>query len=192
MKLTAHEEYGLRCLLRIGRAGQHGSMTIPQVSRAEAISIPYAGKILQILRRGGFLKSARGQTGGYTLARPPEEIILSDVLAVLGGRLYEEKFCRSHSGRARNCTHTIDCSIRSLWKILQTAVDEVLSRTTLKDMLRREGEMKSWLSDLVTVEAPPSSPSDLPKSNNLNPPSSLQKTRCTRTGATHLACKKIT
>jgi Rrf2 family protein len=153
MKLTAHEEYGLRCLLQIGRQGKHGSVTIPRISRAEGISVHHAGKILQMLRQGGFLKSARGQTGGYTLARPPEEIVIGDVLSVLGGRLYEDRFCDDHSGRARTCTHTVDCSIRSLWRTVQSAVDEVLRKTTLKDMLRKEEEMASWLSDLVTLEA---------------------------------------
>jgi Rrf2 family protein len=151
MKLTAHEEYGLRCLLQIGRQGERGTRTIPEMSRAEGISIHHAGKILQILRQGGFLKSVRGQTGGYTLARPPEQIIIGDVLTVLGGRLYEESFCDDHSGRARACTHTVDCSIRSLWRMVQSAVDEVLSKTTLKDLLRKEEEMTSWLNELVTL-----------------------------------------
>ena len=42
MKLTAHEEYGLRCLLQIGKQGPEGSMTIPEVSRQEGISVPHA------------------------------------------------------------------------------------------------------------------------------------------------------
>ena len=164
MKLTAHEEYGLRCLLQIGRERKDRGLTIPQVSQAEGISISHTGKILQILRQGGFLKSARGQTGGYTLARPPEEIIIGDVLGVLGGRLYEEKFCRHHAGRVSNCTHTVDCSIRSLWRTVQTAVDDVLRKTTLKDLLRKEEEMKVWLSDLVTLETGQHPYNELPPS----------------------------
>ncbi len=99
MKLTAHEEYGLRCLLQIGKQWPEGSLTIPAVSRLEGISIPHAGKLLQMLRQDGFLKSARGQAGGYTLALPPDRIVIRDVLAALGGRLYEESFCRGHKGQ---------------------------------------------------------------------------------------------
>jgi Rrf2 family protein len=153
VKLTAHEEYGLRCLLQIGRQGKGGSLTIPEMGQAEGISTHHAGKILQILRQGGFLRSERGQAGGYALARPPEQITIRDVLAVLGGRLYEEKFCDDHTGRVNTCTHTVDCSIRSLWRTVQNAVDEVLARITLKDMLRKEEEMTSWLSELVTLDA---------------------------------------
>ena len=153
MKLTAHEEYGLRCLLQIGKQGPEGSMTIPEVSRQEGISVPHAAKLLQMLRQGGYLKSVRGQSGGYSLARPPEEIVIRDVLASLGGRLYEDEFCQSHRERVRSCTHSTDCSIRSLWRTIQVAVDEVLSKTTLQDLLRKEQEMSTWLHDLVPLEA---------------------------------------
>jgi Rrf2 family protein len=152
MKLTAHEEYGLRCLLQIGRAWPGFGLTIPQVSRREGISVAHAAKLLQILRRGGFLKSVRGQTGGYSLALPPDKILVRDVLAALGGRFYQEEFCRGHKGRVRLCTHSTDCSIRSLWRSIQTAVDGVLARTTLKDLLRKEQDMSSFLRELVSVE----------------------------------------
>ncbi len=154
MKLTAHEEYGLRCLLQVGKQWPDRSLTIPEMSRREGLSIHYAGKILQMLRHGGFVKSERGQIGGYTLAVAPERIILRDVLGVLGGRLYkDEVFCRSHKGRVNSCTHSIDCSIRSLWRTVQSAIDDVLGKTTLKDLLRKEAEMASWLRELVPLEA---------------------------------------
>ena len=70
MKLTANEEYGLRCLVRIGYAGEGGGgLTIPEISQAEGVSPAYAAKILRVLRKGGFVKAARGKEGGYTLAR---------------------------------------------------------------------------------------------------------------------------
>ncbi len=68
MKLTANEEYGIRCLVRLGYAGQ--GLTIPEISQAEGVSPAYAAKILRVLRKGGFVKAARGKEGGYTLARP--------------------------------------------------------------------------------------------------------------------------
>ncbi|MEN6537218.1 MAG: Rrf2 family transcriptional regulator [Bryobacteraceae bacterium] len=154
MKLSAHEEYGLRCLLQIGCQRDGRSMTIPQISRLEGISIHYTGKILQTLREAGFLKAARGQAGGYTLARPPEQIIVGDALAALGGRLYREGFCTSHTGHARLCTHNVDCSVRSLWRTVQKAVDEVLNRTTLRDLIRTEDDMRVWLTELPTAPAP--------------------------------------
>jgi len=138
MKISAQEEYGIRCLLQIGRV-RGASLTIPEISQAERISSHYAAKLLRILRQGGLVKSARGQAGGYTLARPLNEITLSEALAVLGGRLYDPEFCEQHGGEQPVCTHTIDCSIRSLWRSLQQAVDQVLAKTTLEDLLPKNG-----------------------------------------------------
>jgi Rrf2 family iron-sulfur cluster assembly transcriptional regulator len=158
VKLTAQEEYGLRCLLRIAGQWPEKSLTIPEVSRLEGISAAYAGKILQILRQGGFLKSVRGQVGGYSLAAPPEKLVVRDVLDLLGGRMYEEGFCRSHKGSGRSCTHSTDCSVRSLWRTIQSALDGVLGRTTLKDLLRKEAEMTFWLRELLPLDSRSTAP----------------------------------
>ena len=149
MKLSSHEEYGLRCLLRIGLAGQDESLTIPEISGAEALSPAYAAKLLRTLRRGGFITRARGKAGGYTLSRPAAQIVIGDVIGVLGGRLFESKhFCLEHAGQIQVCTRSVDCSVRSLWHAVQSAVDDVLSKTTLQDLLRSEGEMNSLVKTI--------------------------------------------
>jgi Rrf2 family protein len=138
VKISAQEEYGVRCLLQIGRRGVGASLTIPEISRAEGISSHYVAKLLRVLRKGGLVKSVRGQAGGYTLSRPLSEITVSETLSVLGGRLYDPEFCESHGGADVVCTHTVACSIRSLWRSVQQAVDQVLGETTLEALLPRD------------------------------------------------------
>jgi Rrf2 family iron-sulfur cluster assembly transcriptional regulator len=140
MKLTSHEEYGLRCLIRLGQQGPGGKLTIPEISSAEGISDAYAGKLLRMLRLSGFVVAARG-TGGYALARPANQIVLSDVMALLGGRLFEGDFCATHPGQLKTCIRLADCSARVLWRAIQAAVDDVLKRTTLQDLLFDEQQM---------------------------------------------------
>jgi Rrf2 family protein len=135
MKFSAQEEYGLRCLIQIARCGDKGSMTIPEISKLEGLTTTHAAKLLMILRKEGFITSVRGQSGGYSLARTPEEIKISDVLHSLGGRLYDAEFCGKHSGALDICTHAVDCSVRSLWQVIQQAVDSVIEHLTLADML---------------------------------------------------------
>lgn len=143
MKFSAQEEYGLRCLLRIGKCSSPNGLTIPEISESEKLSTANVGKLLRALRLGGYIESSRGQHGGYRLIRPSEEIIIGEVLADLGGRLFDPSFCDTHSGTSKVCTHTIDCSIRSLWKTVQSSVDSVLSRTTLADLLGTETQVES-------------------------------------------------
>lgn len=139
MKFSAQEEYGIRCLLRIAKFyAVEKAFTIPEISRAEGLSEHNAGKILRVLRLGGFLESSRGQIGGYTLTRPPEQILVGDVLKVLGGKLFDDEFCSTHTGAMDICSNSIDCSIRSLWKLIQDAVDSVVEKMTLKELLGSE------------------------------------------------------
>ena len=135
MKYSAQEEYGLRCLLEIARLAPGDSMTIPQISEAEGLSQTHVAKLLMILRKEGFVRATRGQLGGYTLARPAELIPVGSVLSALGGKLYDEEFCDRHSGNNNICTHAVDCSVRSLWQIIQDAVDQVVDRITIADLL---------------------------------------------------------
>jgi Rrf2 family protein len=139
MKLSSQEEYGLRCLLQVARSGE--SLTIGELSRLEGISSPNVAKILRILRRGGFLKATRGQAGGYTLARPADQIAVGDVLAVLGGRLFDSGFCDTHSGVSSLCTHLRDCSIRPVLRTIQGAIDSVLGQLTLQSLLCPERDV---------------------------------------------------
>ena len=158
MKFTAQEEYGLRCLLQIGRQVDSAGVTIPEIAAAEGISIPYVAKLMRVLRRGGFVKSTRGQIGGYTLARSAGQIVVGEALALLGGRLFESEFCERHPGSVEICTHTVDCSIRSLWQAVQDVVDQVLGKTTLRDLLVNEQEMSASVSGLIRIGGEPGRP----------------------------------
>src|ERR1019366_9994627 len=70
MKITAQEEYGMRCLLRLAKT-ESGSITLPEVAAAEGLSLAYVGKPMAGLRHAGPLGSVRGRSGGYRLPKPP-------------------------------------------------------------------------------------------------------------------------
>jgi Rrf2 family protein len=149
MKFSTQEEYGLRLLLRIGKDQSDNGMTIPELSELEGLSEANVAKILRILRLAGFVESSRGQTGGYKLTRAPKEILVGEVLAALGGKLYESSFCDLHAGVENICTNSIDCSIRSLWKTIQTMLDGLLSKITLQDLLGSEQQVEVIVSSIA-------------------------------------------
>jgi len=153
MKFSAQEEYGLRCLLQLARRGAGASLTIPEIAAAEGLSVPYVAKLVRVLRQDGFVKSSRGQSGGYALTRTPDRIVAGDVLNALGGRIFDSETCGRYPGSEDMCTHTIDCSIRSLWQAVQREVDQVLRRTTLQDLISSEEEMTASASALVQIGA---------------------------------------
>lgn len=122
-------------MLTLARAEAGSSLTIPQIAEAERISGPNVAKLLRALRRGGYVVALRGQSGGYALARKANEINVGEVLAFLGGRIFDAGFCGRHSSATRGCGHNSDCSVRSVWRLVQRAVDDVLGRLTLADLL---------------------------------------------------------
>jgi len=144
MKLTSQEEYGLRCLLQLARSDAQ-SLTIAEMSEREGISAPNVAKIMRILRRAGLVRSTRGKSGGYRLARLAKEIRALDVLAALGGRLFDPGFCDRHAGLEAHCLNTRDCSIRPVLRGLQDAVDQVLGELTLASLLGTENEVAGTL-----------------------------------------------
>lgn len=134
----------MRCLLCLAEQGKGSTLTIPEMSETEGISEAYAGKLLRILRRAGFVKASRGKIGGYALAKPADEILVGDVMNVLDSPLFEGGFCESHSGQVDTCVRSTDCSLRGLWHAVQVAVDEVLRKTTLADLLCHEQQLFVW------------------------------------------------
>jgi Rrf2 family protein len=145
MKLSAQEEYGLRCLLQMASRGEEASLSIPEISRAEGLSIPNVAKLMRLLRIAGFVKSVRGQSGGYTLAKPANTVFVGEVLEALGGKLFGDKFCGRHSGLEMACVHNSDCSMRALWIGLQHMLEKVLFHTTVAELLQKESVMHEML-----------------------------------------------
>jgi Rrf2 family protein len=144
MRLTAQEEYGLRCLLQVAKQAE-AATTTPEIAEREGLSHAHVHKLMRLLRRGGLVKSVRGRKGGYQLARPAEQINVGAVLASLGDSLYSTEFCGQHRGVERTCVRNDDCSIRSLWIAVDRAVQRALQSTKLSDLLRSEPEMDVWM-----------------------------------------------
>ncbi len=149
MKITAQEEYGLRILLRIARCNDEESMSIQVLSTAEGLSTAYVAKLTRILRQAGFINSTPGNIGGYILAKPANEININHVLKTLGGALFSKEFCNDFSGAMRLCTNSVDCSVRSLWQMVQFSVDQLLDKVSLKDLIGAEEKSDSLLTALL-------------------------------------------
>jgi len=152
MRVTAQEEYGLRCIMQVARSGPQGYSTIPEMAERECLTSAYVGKLMRVLRKAKLVKSIRGPKGGFQLIRPPDQISVGEVLAALGGRLYSTEFCDRYRGKRRECVHSIDCSLRSLWVGVERLVEGVLGQCRLSDLDCSEEAMSSWIGGRVRVE----------------------------------------
>ncbi len=150
MKISAQDEYGLRILLRLAKTDDEG-LNLLQLSKAEGLSVSYVAKLTRLLRMGGLIQSTRGQKGGYTLSKPSHQINIKEVLETLGGTFFNDTFCGNHSGTMLFCTNSVDCSVRSLWKMVQTSVDNLLGNVSLKDLVGAEVDSEFHLFNLLNA-----------------------------------------
>lgn len=158
MKLSAQEEYGLRCLLQLARAATNSeSLTLSQIADQEGISTANAGKLMWILSKAELVRSTRGIKGGYTLARPASEIHLNQVIRVLEGEP-AESHCKSYAGVLDACIHTGDCGIRPVIVELHQIVDNALAEITLSQLLGTEANVDAALHQIQGVKRGESNP----------------------------------
>ena len=137
MKISAQEEYGLRCLVQLANLGPGESLTLPQIAELEGISTANAGKLMWLLNKAGFVHSTRGTKGGYFLARPATEIHLNEIIKVLDEEVLSAH-CESFTGVMEKCVHTGDCGIRPVIVGLHEIVENALSRITLAQLVGNE------------------------------------------------------
>jgi Rrf2 family iron-sulfur cluster assembly transcriptional regulator len=135
MKITALEEYGLRCMLSLAGSEADVTLSLPQFQTMEGLSIPYAAKLLLILRRAGLVKAVRGRRGGYMLARPAEKIRLKEIFDALGEPTFSSTHCGKHTGQLDICVHQDDCRVRAIWKSFDSFIGQILGTITLADVV---------------------------------------------------------
>ena len=135
MRITALEEYGLRCLLVLAGEGTNGQLSISEIAEKEGLSVPYASKLLSVLRKADLVQAVRGRGGGFRIARPPEQITLLDVIVSLGGPLIDQDHCDRYSGQRETCVRHGHCTVRHVLGGLACYIADYLESTTLADIL---------------------------------------------------------
>lgn len=148
MKISAQEEFGLRCLLQLARLPESDYLSLRQIAELEGISVAYAGKLLWILNHAGLVRSIRGPKGGYSLARPPAKILLSEIIKILDEDVTSH--CQHYAGDLDACIHTGDCTIMPVVEGLNLLVQDVLSRISLAQVV--EGTIPG-LTRLTKIES---------------------------------------
>lgn len=150
MKISAQEEYGLRCLVQLASLQAGESLTLPQIAEREGISTANAGKLMWLLNKAGFVQSTRGTKGGYFLSRPAVEIRLSEIIKVLDEEVLNAH-CGSYTGVLEKCVHTGDCGIRPVIVGLHEIVENALSQITLAQLVGTESAVDKMFHEIQGI-----------------------------------------
>ncbi|MDR0554076.1 MAG: Rrf2 family transcriptional regulator [Treponema sp.] len=85
MKISTRGRYGIRLLIDLAEHPNEPHRALASVAERQNISMRYLEQVVIILRRAGYIRSIKGASGGYALARLPQDIVIGDVLRVLEG-----------------------------------------------------------------------------------------------------------
>ena len=135
MRLSTKGEYASRAMLELSKRYEDGPIHSREISKAQEIPQNFLEQILLLLKRAGYLRSRKGRKGGYTLAKPPGEINVAEVIRVMDGPLAPID-CVSVMAR-ETCPMEGTCGLRWLWKDVRDAVAEILEKTTFADLVSR-------------------------------------------------------
>jgi len=124
-------DYGLRALIYLAEHRREGPVTLSHIAERLAIPKAFLSKILQQLVRNKVVRSLKGPSGGFVLARDPKELTVREIVTEIDGpmRVFE---CFSDAG---DCSHFGNCKILAVFDAVGCEIEKVLEKVTLQDFI---------------------------------------------------------
>ena len=130
IRLSRITDYGIVLMTHLAQQPEGETQNAREASEATGLPQPVVSKILKSLARGELLESQRGAKGGFRLARPPQEISVPQMIAVLEGPIALTD-CTLHEGA---CAQESSCHVREPWQRINQVVERALDRISLADL----------------------------------------------------------
>ncbi len=125
----------MRLMLSLALHANDEIQTIKSISKEQHISEKYLEQIISPLNKAGLVRSFRGAQGGYTLAKAPEDITAGEILRVLEGSLSPVECIENQA-----CPMFSQCACLAIWSDIKQAIDQVVDRYTLADLVKEYQE----------------------------------------------------
>lgn len=136
MKLSTKGRYAARAMMELGAAYGRGPVRLSEIAEKQEISVRYLERMMNAMVTAGLARSTRGQYGGFSLSKPPDQIRLSQVVRAAEGPLTLVECVDDPS----TCARGEICVTREIWERLKDEIEHVLCSITLKDMVERQQE----------------------------------------------------
>jgi len=134
MKLSTRARYGTRALLELALHDGEKPVPLKEISQRQQIPLPYLEHLISPLVQAGIVKSTRGIGGGVSLLKPPQQVVLSEVILLLEGSIAPVECVNNPEA----CPLSELCVTRSLWCEVKEAINGVLESVTLQDLVERQ------------------------------------------------------
>jgi Rrf2 family protein len=132
LKISTKGRYALRLMLDLGMHNSGEYISLRDISQRQDITVKYLEQIVTTLTRSGYLRSQRGNSGGYRLAKDPADYRVGDILRVMEGSLAPVT-CLEEG--ADICPRSAECTVLPFWKGLDRTIAGYVDGFTLQDLL---------------------------------------------------------
>ncbi len=133
MKLTNKGRYAVMAMADIAKTKSNQPISLAEISLRQGISISFLEQIFLNLKKSNLVNSSRGSSGGYLLAKPPEEIKLSCIIESVKEKV-KTVGCKKESKKGCN-GKSVKCITHNLWDELEDHIYEFFNKNTLKDII---------------------------------------------------------
>ena len=131
VRVSTRGDYACRALLSLAmHSGEPGPTSVKDIAQRTGLPQPYLEQILLVLKGAGLVKSKRGVGGGYVLARPANEILLSEIISAADGPISLGDFGQPHQDGA--CDHEGHCVLLAIWNVAGEHMRHHLADYTLQ------------------------------------------------------------
>ncbi len=134
MKLTTRSEYGLLALVYLARHESEGYISIDTIAKAQSIPPKFLEQLMLALKRAHFVRSTKGQHGGYALAKTPKQISLAEVIRLFDGALAPTESVSENFYETTPIEK--ERKMSAVFKAIRDYVSDKLERTTIADVMK--------------------------------------------------------
>ncbi len=135
MKLSSKGRYAVQALADLAKNNLNKPTNLSEISLRQGISVSFLEQIFLKLKKNDLVKSSRGPSGGYILAKLPEEINLSSIIEAVDEKV-KTLGCKKESKRGCH-GKSVKCITHDLWDDLETHINNFFKKNTLKDIIYR-------------------------------------------------------
>jgi Rrf2 family protein len=140
MQVTRAGEYGIIGLLYLAQQPEGRTVMVEEVSEAECVPKSFLAKIFQTLAKRGLVRSVRGSGGGFQLAKPAGKITVLEIINCVETGFALQK-CVTSNPRCVVADRQVGaCALCGIFNEAQQQVNDVLSRTSLADLMKRQAK----------------------------------------------------
>lgn len=137
MQITRQADYAVRAVMYLSKLGTNARASTAEIAREQSIPTTFLAKIVSQLASAGVVRATRGARGGVTLARPPEEISLLEIVEAIDGPMALNE-CVLDASR---CPISVECPVRPVWCDVQSTLAKQLAQANFGLLIKRDGSI---------------------------------------------------